>query len=420
MVHGRAPGDDPQGLPGGPLKGRDGGATDRYPGGMEPVQGAREVLTVEEFLTLSAKINYQLSARLLRAPVLLSLVLGPANLPDDEQNALLVAFQAIQAGYDQDRRRLGTPGVLHPLRAAALLARTMKRPTLNDLLAALFHDKEEDLTEEALGAERHGRMQEHFAQLRAMLPDGVRERLDQDIRWLSNHTPSYSAYVGQLVDHARDLPELLHVKFCDRIDNTFDVHLQHPGVSRYNFYRAVFDILFLPNFRGVSMGKFHFMPDSSEGVMLLSQLFKNTILLAMVRNHGLDRLDLTTERLFIGLAVAGIREAQWLALELFNTEYASVARQRELLLSVMEYCASGGIASVRRPGSPGTSELDGVFVQFTSGTKADQKKMLASLFKDRERLARMALAFIVVFASFINDREYTLEGINRSGATPVG
>lgn len=384
---------------------------------MDQPPGSREVLTVEEFLTLSAKINYQLSARSLRAPVLLSLVLGPATLPDDEQAALLEAFLAIQAGYDQDRRRLGTPGVLHPLRAAAILARTMPRPTLSDLLAALFHDKEEDLTEQALGPERHGRMQQHFGRLREMLSPALRERLDLDIRWLSNHTESYSSYVGQLVDHARELPELLHVKLCDRIDNTFDVHLQHPGVSRYNFYRAVFDILFLPSFRGVSMGKFHFMPDTREGVMLLSQLFKNTILLAMLRNNGLDQLDPTTARLFVGLAVAGIREAQWLALEMFNTDYADVSRQRELLLSVMQYCADGGISSVRTPGQ--TGELDGVFVRFTSGTRESQKQMLVELFEDRERLARMALAFIVVFASFINDKGYTLAGIDRTGAHPV-
>ncbi|RYE86678.1 MAG: hypothetical protein EOO75_15420 [Myxococcales bacterium] len=293
----------------------------------------------------------------------------------------------------------------------------MEKPTLNDLLAALFHDKEEDLTESALGPERFNKMQHHFGRLREMVTPEVRDRLDLDIRWLSNHTESYSAYVGQIVDHARELPELLHVKLCDRIDNTFDVHLQHPGVSRYNFYRAVFDILFLPNFRGVSMGKFHFMPDTREGVMLLSQLFKDTILLAMMRSHGVDRVDPTTERLFVGLAVAGIREAQWLALELFNTEYGSVSRQRELLLSVMNYCAEGGVESVRSPGA--VTELDGVFVRFTSGTRADQKQMLVDLFEDRERLARMALAFIVVFASFINDRNYRLEGIDRTGAHPA-
>jgi hypothetical protein len=151
--------------------------------------------------------------------------------------------------------------------------------------------------------------------------------------------------------------------------------------------------------------------------MLLSQLFKNTLLLAMLRNEGLDRQDEVTRKLFVGLAVAGIREAQWLALELFNTVYSDVSRQRELLLAVMEYCVGGGINSVRVPGA--VSDLDGVFVQFTAGTKPEQKAMLRALFEDHERLARMSLAFIVVFASFINDPTYTLRGVGREGAHAV-
>lgn len=380
----------------------------------DDAQLGRELLTVEEFLTLSAKINYQLSARSLRASILLSLLLGPATVTEREERILLAAFATIQAGYDQDRRRLGTPGVLHPLRAAAILARTMQRPTLSDLLAALFHNKDEDLTETDLGTDRYARMQEHYAHMLELMDPVERDRLAAAITCLSNHTESYSAYVGQITDHAAQLPELLHVKLADRIDNTFDVHLQHPGVSRYNFYRAVFDILFLPKFRGVSMGTFHFMPDSFEGTMLLSQLFKNTILLSQLRNSGLDRQDAATRRLFVGVAVAGIREAQWLALEMFNTEYADVQRQRGLLMDVMEYCGKGGIDSVRTEGAVGA--LDGVFVGFTSGTRATQKKFLTD---HRERLARMALAFIVVFASFINDDRYTLHGIDRSGAHPV-
>jgi hypothetical protein len=376
----------------------------------------RELLTIEEFLTLSAKINYQLSARALRPEVLLSLVLGPSKLDPRAQGVLVEAFAALQAGYDTDRRRLGTPGILHPLRAAAILARTVRDPPLVSLLAALFHDKEEDLTEKELGPERFQRMQARFQAMEAMLAEAERARLRSLLHWLTNSGRSYSEYVGQVSDHAGELPELLHVKLSDRIDNTFDVHLQHPGVAGYNFYRAVFDILFQPGFRGVSMGRFHFMPDVSEGVMLLSQLFKDTLLLAILRNHRLDQQDEPTHRLFTGLAVAGIREAQWLALEMFNTVYADVARQRALLLEVMEYCAQGGIASVRATGA--TGELDGIFVRFTSGSRADQKAVLVELFQDGERLARMVLAFIVVFASFLNDPSYTLRGIDRSGAHP--
>jgi hypothetical protein len=378
---------------------------------------SRELITIEEFLTLSAKINYQLSARSLKAPVLLSLVLGPAQVEPAEREVLLAAFETIRAGYDQDRRRLGTPGILHPLRAAALLARTSDRPSLVGLVAAMLHDKDEDLTEPEVGAERFARMQERFQTLLGKLPAAQRGLIEDAVRHLANHCSTYSEYVGQVADHARQIPELLHVKLADRIDNTFDVHLQHPGVSNYNFYRAVFDILFLPSFRGVSMGSFHFMPDTAEGVMLLSQLFKDTLLLAMLRSEGLDRQDETTRRLFVGLAVAGIREAQWLALEMFNTVYADVKRQRELLLSVMDYCVSGGIDAVRAQGA--TGELDGVFVAFTSADRPGQKKMLTALFEDRERLARMSLAFIVVFAAFINDPSYTLKGVGRGGAQPL-
>jgi hypothetical protein len=384
---------------------------------------SRELITIEEFLTLSAKINYQLSARSLKAPVLLSLVLGPVRFPAQEQALLLESFHALRAGYDQDRRRLGTPGILHPLRAAALIARTVKQPSLPGLLAALFHDKEEDLNEEDVGHERFARMQEHYFAALEMLPLAARERTEASIRALSNHCTSYSEYIGQITDKAREIPELLHVKLADRIDNTFDVHLQHPGVTRYNFYRAVFDILFLPTFRGVSMGDFHFMPDTAEGVMLLSQLFKNTLLLAMLRNARLDTQDETTQRLFVGLAVAGIREAQWLALEMFHTTYANVGRQRELLLELMDYCNHGGVEAVRARGDGhacgAENALDGLFVAFTSGTKAEQKKMLVDLFEDHERLARLALAFIVVFAAFINDPNYTLRGIGREGAHPL-
>ncbi len=383
---------------------------------MDSTSSDRELLTIEEFLTLSAEINYQLSARSLKPEVLLSLVLGPAPVDARAQAVLVHAFGALQAGYDADRRRLGTPGILHPLRAAAILARTVENPPLVTLLAALFHDKQEDLTEKELGAERFGRMQARFGEMEALLEAGERERLARAMRWLTNDVGSYSEYVGQVTDHARELPELLHIKLSDRIDNTFDVHLQHPGVSNYNFYRAVFDILFQPGFRGVSMGRFHFMPDLAEGVMLLSQLFKDTLLLAMLRNAKLDQQDRATQRLFVGLAVAGIREAQWMALEMFNTVYADVARQRELLLEVMDYCAKGGIAAVRVAGAAG--ELDGVFVRFTSGSKVEQKAALTELFQDKERLVRMVLAFIVVFASFLNDPGYTLRGIDRSGAHP--
>src|SRR5512133_2028860 len=96
--------------------------------------GGRELLTIEAYLSLSAKINYQLSARSLNKPALLALVLGPAQFDARERDILVVALDVLQAGYQQDRRRLGTPGILHPLRAAAILTRSIERPTLAHML----------------------------------------------------------------------------------------------------------------------------------------------------------------------------------------------------------------------------------------------------------------------------------------------
>ena len=386
---------------------------------MDQAECFRELLTIEEYITLSAKINYQLSAQPLNKTILLALVLGPAEFDEHERDVLLEAFNVLQAGYQQERRRLGTPGILHPLRTAAILARSIPKPTLMHMLGALLHDKDEDLTEAELGSERWQLMEQHFALLLAKLDPDEQSLLHNRIRLLSHKTGTYEDYLMQVLDMSRKMPDLLHVKLADRIDNTFDIHLQHPGITNFNFYRAVFDILFLPRFSGVRMGKFHFMPDEKEGVMLLSQLFKNTIFLALLRHHGLDALDATTQKLFIGLAVAGIREAQWLMLEMFNTCLTDVSKQRALLREVMDYCAGGGIDVVTSQEKG--SKLDGMLLStFRAEQAGERRANLIALFADHELLGKMVLAFITIYACFINDPSYTINGIDRDGVCPPG
>lgn len=381
---------------------------------------ARELLTIEQYLSLSAKINYQLSARSLNKPALLALVLGPAQFEERERDVLLCAVDVLQAGYQQDRRRLGTPGILHPLRAAAILARSIEQPSLLHMLGALLHDKAEDLVPDEISAERWGQMEAEYQRLLGLLSPDERAHLERSVELLcSRGHQSYQDYLMQILRAAPAMPDLLHVKLADRIDNTFDINLQHPGVTRYNFYRAVFDILFMPGFQGVEMGSFHFMPGPDEGVMLLSQLFKDTFFLALLRATGLDAMGQATRRLFTGLAVAGIREAQWLALEMFNTCITDVEQQRGLLMSVMQYCAQGGAGAVREKGAGG--ELDGLLLEsFTAGRRGEQKQMLGELFGNHSLLAKLVLAFIVVFASFINNPDYTIEGIGPAGVAAVG
>ena len=381
---------------------------------IEPLPLARELLTVEEYLALSAKINYQLSARALNPQALLALVLGSADVSERGRHILVAAFDVLRAGYRKERRRLGTPGILHPLRAAAILARTLPRPPILHLLTALLHDKEEDLTEEGLGAEHFAALSVEYARLLALLTEEERAGLTLRIRLLANHTGSYQDYLARVLAEAGAMPDLIWIKLADRIDNTFDITLQHPGVTRYNFYRAVFDILFLPSFRGVDMGPFHFLPELDEGVMLLGQLFKDTLFLALLRGAGIDARDPLAQRLFNGLAVAGIREAQWLALELFHTSLADVGRQRALLLAVMQYTHGGGAGAVTVKADGGA--VDGMLLEFfTLARRGEQKGMLRALFTDREHLAQMVLVFIVIFASFVNDPDFNIAGVSLDG-----
>jgi hypothetical protein len=115
--------------------------------------------------------------------------------------------------------------------------------------------------------------------------------------------------------------------------------------------------------------------------------------------------------------VAGIREAQWLALEIFNTRITDVAVQRTILMSVMQYCSEGGAGAVRTKGAGG--ELDGMLLaSFTAAREGQQKQMLTQLFQNHDLLIKMVLAFIVVFASFLNNPDYTIKGIDTDGLQP--
>jgi (p)ppGpp synthase/HD superfamily hydrolase len=95
-------------------------------------------LSVESHLTLSATINWHLSARNIDLRALLRVLLGPAKVAD--QAPLLEALNYLHLAYGDRRRKSGPAAVLHCLRVAAMLARLMPVPTTLDLLGALLHD----------------------------------------------------------------------------------------------------------------------------------------------------------------------------------------------------------------------------------------------------------------------------------------
>ena len=370
-----------------------------------------ELVNPEEFLALSAEMNYQLSAHNLNERALLALIMGPRR-PAQDTEPLLEALRVLLIGYEDIRRNLGPKAVLHPLRTTALLARVMPEPTVLDLLCALLHDKEEDLHEEKLGKERFHRMQEVYS--------GLQDHIDQNQRWFLGERLSlltckkgewYNAYLGRILDKAKLMPDLLHVKIADRLDNSLDVTVARPGVLRYDLFQNIFSALFVPNYHGVSIKEYHFLPAEGDGVQILSNLFKNILFLSLLRKAKLDRVDRTTAMLSEALCLASSQVGQWLVLEIFASCVTEGSDQRKLLEDVQAYCANGGIEAIRKDDNP--HPLDGIFLKTYGLSKEGRSARLAALWADKEEVARVVMVFIAVFTTFSVDREYYVKGIDQ-------
>ncbi len=381
-------------------------------------QHGKELISIEEFMGMSAAINYQLSAEQPDMKAILAKVFS--GRPIMYMDPLLEAVKVLLTGYEGKSRELGTFAEIHPLRTTALLCRCMEEPSVLDLLGGLLHDVEEDLSPENMDPDRWKRLQDTLRT--------TRETIDIHHQWFLGERMAlyrrepfqpYSVYLGNLLDAAPDnKPDLLHVKLADRLDNTLDTQLYLPNISNYNFYRFVFDLLFVPEFPGVKIDEYHFIPAAKQGVKLLSQLFKNTIFLSLIRQDNLEHLTPITHRLFNGLAVASIREAQWIALELFSSDIIDIKRQRELLLATMEYTHSGGVSAIR----PFTDEnlLDGTYIEnFALVSSRERKEKLAELFLAKDQLTEIIIAFIATFSAFLNDPEFYIKGIGRKGIQPI-
>ncbi|MFH0882052.1 MAG: hypothetical protein V2A56_03625 [bacterium] len=380
----------------------------------------RELITVEHFTNLSAEINYNLSAkRPDEDEALLALLLGPARFSDIQP--LLLAMKTIRLGYGDTRRKIGPLAVLHPLRTAALVSRTMINPGLFDMLLAMLHDKGEDLPLEVIADDKRAAFKESYQILLDHLGGAKGERLDHMIRVLTQeYELGYFGYLLQLIDRSKETPELLHVKLADRLDNTLDNHIGRPGVLHYNFFRSVFDLLFVPVYKGVNIRRYHFLPSPEEGSLLLSQLFKNAVFLSLLRHESIDKLDATTERLFDAVAIASIREAQWIALELF-TEYQSregVDKLRSLVMDTMKYSIAGGATDIRT--GKDEQSVDGLILNnFVVTEQKIRRSRMSKLFANHEFLTTTIVTLIATFASFLNDPEFAIRGIDRDGIKPV-
>jgi len=374
------------------------------------------MIAPEEFLILSAELHYLLSGTG-KNKAIAALVLGSAKFASEP--LLAEAIACLRLGYGAAKRKMGPLAALHPIRTAALLARSMPEPTVLDVLGTLFHDKKEDLVSDRMAPEQRVKFEADY--------DVLINRLDLDHRWFlgerveimrRNESDSYHRYLARIIEKSAIMPDLLRSKLADRLDNTLDVHLSHTGAAKYTFYRAVFDILFLDEFHGIRIDEYHAMPEKHELVLLLSQLFKNAIFLSLLRIFNRDKQDETVRSLFNAVAKAGILEAQWLVFEIFTSVITDPIKQREILVHTMEYCHKGGAHEIHLASE--LNDLDGSFVYYYGEVDdSTRKRRLAELFQDHEKLVRLVITFIAAFSGFINDPVFYLKGVTADGFKAV-
>ncbi|KPJ75859.1 MAG: hypothetical protein AMJ54_13670 [Deltaproteobacteria bacterium SG8_13] len=384
-----------------------------------------QVYDFKEFLKLSSVLNYNLSAASLSRYNVLLFIIGDKHLDGDEhldrekKSIVMEALNYLFNAYSGKRRRLGPLAVLHPLRAAALFARSRDDLNLVSLLMALFHDILEDIKPSDFEKLRWRSMEEEMTGILDKLSEKEEAALIDGLGYLTRHEQeTYYHYIGRLLRSAEFWPDLVQIKLADRLDNTLDmrIELQDP-LEGVDFFQAIFQVLFVNNYPGYRPAVEHPTSAIMNGARRLYQLFKNAVILSLIRQMQDACKHLACHTLFEALADASLREAQRTLIHLLGYHLKDLTEQRKLLLETMEYCYGGRTELVTEPDT--NQMLDGLFSTYFGQTASNlRNQQLDQLYQNKPLMFEASLAFIVIFLSFLNDRDYYVKGIRTSGIHP--
>ena len=379
-----------------------------------------------EFIKLSSVLNYNLSAASLNRYNVMMYIIGGKTLDrraakDREKKAILMdALGYIFSAYQDKRRHLGPMAVLHPLRATVLFARNQERLNLVGLLSVLFHDIMEDINTHDFDinqwTEMEGRL---YSLLERMGGEDESNLLSHIVALTRTKRESYYQYIGRLLEKADHFPQLIYVKLADRLDNTLDmrIDLEDPLMG-IDFFQNIFQLLFVNNYRGYKPADDHPPTSAINGARRLYQLFKNTVLLSLIRQHPSFIGDPALNVLFESVCDASLKEAQRTLIHLMGFHIKDTADQRNLLLEAMAYCFSGRIDLITKPDR--SQLLDGLFsTYFAHNDKKVLQRQLDILYQNKQLMIEAAIAFVVIFLHFLNDSRYYIHGISPDGIEPT-
>jgi hypothetical protein len=375
-----------------------------------------------EFFKLSSALNYNLSAASLNRYTVLMYIIGNKRLvadetSDREQKAILMeALGYLFSAYREKRRRLGPMAVLHPLRSAAIFTRFLDDLSLVNLLTLLFHDILEDVKPGQFDVRKWKTMEgQLYSLMQRMDPEDEAKLMRSLLCLTRTDRESYYQYIGRLLDNARSSPELVAVKLADRLDNTLDMRIDlEDALARIDFFETIFQILFVPNYSGYQPMMEHAPTSAINGARRLYQLFKNAVLLSLIRQHTPPADRQAVKILFDAVSEASLKEAQRTLIHLISYHVKDLKAQRSLLLEAMQYCYSGRSDLVTKP--DGVQLLDGLFsTYFRHKSGKARNKHLDILYQNKPLMLQASVAFLVIFLSFLNDEKYYIKGISASG-----
>ncbi len=376
----------------------------------------KPLINTHEFLSLSSTLNYQLAGEPVNWRGILTFLME-TEIGNDAESSLLQALEYLDEAYGKQKRRLGPLAVLHPIRAASLIAKAYKKPDMLNLLTALLHDKDEDLIESRYSSKAWQSLELRFQNLYADMDEQISRSLIERIALLAKEKGErYTLYLGRLLKEAKKTPELASIKLADRLDNTLDLRIDLYDITdNSHSFQVVFDILFANAYSGLVPKNPHPVSRKINGAMRLYQLYKNSVLLSIVRDEDIA-LDLAGKRLFYSLAIASIRESQTIMLHIFSYHLKEPAEQRALLLEAMDYSHRGGFEFINEAGD---HALDGFFRKyFVHDNSKEKKRDLNTLYENKRLIGLAAISFLIIFANFINSDSYVIRGITSDGIIP--
>jgi hypothetical protein len=186
------------------------------------------------------------------------------------------------------------------------------------------------------------------------------------------------------------------------------------ALARIDFYETIFQVLFVANYPGYKPKMEHSPSTAINGAKRLYQLFKNAVLLSLIRQHTPKRDQRTVKTIFNALSEASLKEAQRTLIHLISYHVKDPQDQRSLILQAMQYCYSGRSELVTKP--DGSQLLDGLFSTYFKHTSSKvRNRQLDVLYRDKPLMLEASVAFLVIFLSFLNDETFFIKGISARG-----